>query len=170
MNRDKVIVVMGVSGCGKSTVGRVLAARLGFTFLDADDYHPQENILKMQAGVPLTDEDRAPWLLRLVHQLTEEAGKNSGVVLACSALKGSYRRLLSSGKVIPRFVFLKGSKDLIAARMADREGHFMPESLLDNQFDTLEVPTAAICVDVSDPVEKVVDHIEESLTVAAYHW
>ncbi|WP_286829568.1 MULTISPECIES: gluconokinase [Kordiimonas] len=163
MSMDRAIVVMGVSGCGKSTVGRQLADRLGFVFQDADDFHPAVNVQKMRDGIALTDADREPWLMELATLLEAEVAARGGVVLACSALKDSYRRMLSSGRVIPRFVYLEGTKELIADRMARRAGHFMPVGLLDSQFETLEVPGAAICVDIAKPVPAIVAEIEEKL-------
>jgi len=170
MTKERAIVVMGVSGCGKSTVGRLLADRMGFRFLDADDYHPDANVAKMQSGQPLSDADRAPWLERLVALLEETTADGRGVVMACSALKARYRRKLSSGAVIPRFVFLDGAKDLIAGRMAARPGHFMPVGLLDSQFAALEVPNAAISINIEKPVDAIVAEIEESLLDPAYKY
>ncbi|WP_417450142.1 gluconokinase [Kordiimonas sp.] len=164
---EAAIVIMGVSGCGKSTVGRCLADRLGYSFFDADDFHPASNVEKMRAGVPLNDEDRQPWLERLVRLMDEQMSMGEGVVLACSALKGRYRRVLSSGQVVPRFVFLDGTREVIAARMGGRDGHFMPLSLLDSQFDALEVPSVAIKVDVDRPVDVLISEIERRLEMPA---
>lgn len=161
--QERAIIVMGVSGCGKSTVGRVLADRLGYVFLDADDYHPTSNVEKMRAGVPLDDEDRVPWLEGLVGLLDEHARRGLGVVLACSALKARYRRWLSSGKAVPRFVYLEGPASVIAARLEARSDHFMPTSLLESQLNTLEVPTSAIVIDIDQPVEGIVDKAREEL-------
>jgi carbohydrate kinase (thermoresistant glucokinase family) len=137
---------MGVSGCGKSTVGALLARKLGVEFLDADEFHPQENVAKMAAGVPLTDEDRRPWLERL----NAELRKREDVVLACSALKQSYRDALAEGADC-RFVHLRGSIDLIRSRLADRRHRYMPASLLESQFATLEPPRDAIEIHVTRP-------------------
>jgi gluconokinase len=135
-----LIVVMGVSGSGKTTVGKALAAELGVPFMDADDLHPAANVAKMAAGHPLTDDDRWPWLARVGRELAE--AKNTGLVIACSALKRAYRAAILSAEPRARFVDLEGSRDLLASRMAHREGHFMPLSLLDSQLATLE-PLAA---------------------------
>ena len=143
-----IVVVMGVSGCGKSTIGQLLAARLDYSFLDADEFHPPENVAKMAAGTPLTDADRLPWL----QLLNEKLGAQKNAVLACSALKESYRQILSKSLDDCRFVHLRGSIELIRARLADRKHRYMPASLLESQFATLEPPGGAIEVDISkDP-------------------
>lgn len=140
------IIVMGVSGCGKTTVGRALAERLNATFLDADDFHPAGNVLKMQAGTALTDEDRAPWLSLLNADLRARSEQGESVVLACSALKANYRGAISAGLPPLHWVFLDGSFEMIAARLRERANHYMPESLLRSQFDTLERPDNALCI------------------------
>lgn len=154
------IILMGVSGSGKTTVGRALAAALGCAFFEGDDYMPPANVEKMAAGIPLTDADRVPWLAALHTLLAEQAGTQ--VVLACSALKESYRRQLSAGLQV-RYVMLKGDFDLIAGRMQKRLGHYMPESLLQSQFDTLEEPEGAIIVNVDQPVNAIVKDIVAAL-------
>ena len=140
----RVVIVMGVSGSGKSTVGLLLANLLNAAFVDADDLHPPENKAKMAAKIPLTDADRLPWLQHLRSHVIDSTPKGHTTVLACSALKASYRHLLTSntGPDV-RIVFLQGSKDLIAARLAARSGHFMPPDLLTSQFATLEPPSPA---------------------------
>ena len=149
------IIVMGVSGCGKTTLARALANALGATALDADDFHPAGNVEKMRAGTPLTDEDRGPWLASLNAELRSRAALGERVVLACSALKQRYRDTLAADIAVMHWVFLDGNADEIAARMRAREGHYMPESLLRRQFDALERPTDAICISVSlTPVEQ----------------
>lgn len=143
-----ILVVMGVSGSGKSTVGALLAKRLGWPFFDADEYHPPANVAKMKAGTPLTDEDRWPWLEKLNGLLKEKRD----AVLACSALKQVYRERLTAGLPASRIVFLKGEKKLIRERLATRQHKYMPASLLDSQFATLEPPADAIAVDIAqDP-------------------
>jgi len=137
---------MGVAGCGKSTVGALLAARLGAEFLDADDFHQPENVAKMAADMPLSDEDRAPWLERL----NAELRRRRHVVLACSALKASYRGKLGEG-VACRFVHLRGTPELIGARLAARRHRYMPASLLESQFAALEPPADAVEIDVVAP-------------------
>jgi gluconokinase len=146
-----IVVVMGVCGCGKTTVGKALAAALGWRFFDADDFHPPANIEKMAAGIPLTDVDRWPWLDRLAAEMgaIERAGGHA--VLACSALRQAYRdRLAVAGNV--RFVHLRGDRATIAARVAARPGHYMPATLVDSQFAALELPAEAIDVDITLPV------------------
>ncbi|MEJ2293012.1 MAG: gluconokinase, partial [Deinococcales bacterium] len=144
------VVVMGVSGSGKTTVGKRLASRLGFAFADADAYHPQANIDKMAAGVPLTDEDREPWLGRLRALIEEHAAEGRSLVLACSALKERYRRTLKRAEPAARvqIVYLKGDFDTILARMRRRKGHYMKAGMLQSQFRDLEEPTDAVTVDV----------------------
>jgi gluconokinase len=133
-------LVMGVSGCGKSTIARLLAEKLDWLFFDADDFHPEANIAKMKDGIPLTDADRQPWLERLSGLLRSEVAAERHPILACSALRQSYRDTLLRGLLGFRIVYLKGDRDLIASRMQNRSDHFMPAALLDSQFATLEEP------------------------------
>ncbi len=155
-----VVIVMGVSGCGKTTVGKRLAKRLNVPFLDADDFHPPENIAKMQSGQPLQDTDRIPWL-DILSKLLQDHQYN-GVVLACSALRQRYRDHLITGLVHARFIYLKGSFDEIYTRMKLRD-HFMPASLLKSQFSTLEEPQEAIVLDISEDVETLVNKAHRNL-------
>jgi gluconokinase len=150
-----IVVLMGVSGSGKSTIGKPLAERLGYPFLDADEFHPPANVTKMASGTPLTDEDRKPWLQKLNGMLRER----SDAVLACSALKDSYRQILSKGLADCRFVHLRGSLELIRSRLAERKHRYMPASLLESQFATLEPPASALAVDVAQPPERCVEEI-----------
>jgi len=157
-----IVVLMGVSGSGKTTVGQALAAKLGWRFLEADELHPQANIAKMASGVPLTDEDRWPWYDRIVAELRRHNAAGTHVVVACSALKQVYRdRLAQAGDI--RFVYLKGDVATIERRIADRKGHFMPASLLASQFATLEEPSDAIVVDIAQPVATQVAAITRAL-------
>jgi len=151
------VVVMGVSGCGKTAVGEALARRLGARFVDADDFHPPANVEKMRAGVPLDDADRAPWLATLNALLRDEAAARRPVVLACSALRQRYRDALAEGVPGLRVVHLSGSFELIASRLAARRHRYMPASLLRSQFEALEPPREAVTVDVSGDVEAVVE-------------
>ena len=136
-------VVMGVAGAGKSVIGAALARALGIDFVDGDDYHPAENVRRMSSGIPLTDEDRAEWLKSLAQRIREAREAGVGVVVACSALKRSYRDILrSAASPMPlRFVFLRGPRSVIAERLASRPGHFFSPALLDSQFDALEKPS-----------------------------
>jgi len=136
-----IIIVMGVSGCGKSTVAALMASQLSAQFLDADDLHPPENKQRMSSGIPLTDENRLPWLKNVREHADNCNQQGITCIIACSALKKSYRALLNQCQAT-RYVFLDGSKSLIQKRMLDRSGHFMPETLLDSQFATLESPAA----------------------------
>lgn len=149
---------MGVTGSGKSTIGTLLANRLSFPFFDADDFHSQENISKMSQGIPLTDEDRYPWLQTLSNLLRSH--QTEGAVLACSALKENYRRLLQQGLKEPiTWIYLEGSKELLIKRMEGRKGHFMPEALLDSQLATLEKPSYAWCISIEKDPESIVNEI-----------
>ncbi len=154
-------VVMGVSGCGKSTVGQALAQRLDCPFYDGDDYHPAANVAKMRQGIPLDDADRWPWLDRLADLIAEHLGQGETAVLACSALKEKYRQRLKRGQENVVFVYLKGSFDLIWQRMQQREGHYMKAEMLQSQFDALEEPdpTTAIVVDIDQDIASMISEI-----------
>lgn len=141
------IVVMGVSGCGKSTVGEALAEKLGAVFFDADDFHPENNKEKMRAGIALNDDDRGPWLALLNAKLRENCAAGISTVLACSALKQAYRDALCQGLAVS-FVHLTGTQDEIAARLAQRNHEYMPATLLASQFSTLENPTDALQIPI----------------------
>lgn len=157
------IIVMGVTGSGKTTVGALLAGRLGARFLDGDDYHPPENVAKMSAGTPLTDEDRWPWLSRLSAALDEAVTETGRVVLACSALRRVYRDHLTEGCAsAPLFLHLSGARDLIHARMAARREHYMPTALLDSQLATLEAidpAENALVLEIDAPADQIVERI-----------
>lgn len=157
------VVVMGVQGCGKTSVGQALARRLGARFVDADDFHPPANVEKMRAGTPLDDTDRAPWLARLNAVLRHSVAKGEPVVLACSALKARYRATLAERLPTLRVVHLSGSYELIAARLAQRQHRYMPPGLLRSQFDALEPPAEAIVVDVDAPVDAIVETAARAL-------
>jgi carbohydrate kinase (thermoresistant glucokinase family) len=154
-----IAVLMGVSGSGKTTIGRLLAERLGWRFIEGDEYHPAGNVAKMAAGIPLEDADRWPWLDALNQRIRGERN----AIVTCSALKESYRRRLLAGIAAARIVYLHAPKALIAKRVAQRKHKFMPASLLESQFATLEPPTDAINIDVSGDPEDSVDAIVQAL-------
>jgi len=155
---------MGVCGCGKTTVGEALAQAIGCRFLDADDFHPPANVEKMAGGVPLTDDDRWPWLDRIAEELGQILAEGEHAVLACSALKEAYRqRLKRAGDV--RIVYLEGDEATIAARLAARQHKYMPPLLLPSQFATLEVPTDALVVDIRQPIATQVDFIRRAFAL-----
>jgi carbohydrate kinase (thermoresistant glucokinase family) len=156
--QQNCFVVMGVSGCGKTTLGAQLASRLNVPFFDADDFHPPCNIDKMKRGIALDDDDRRPWLISLSRLLAEHT--QSGVVLACSALKESYRDILRSGvETKLQFIFLQATRDELLTRMKNRTGHFMPPELLDSQFADLEIPLDAFSVDATEEPERIIDAV-----------
>jgi gluconokinase len=161
-----IVVLMGVCGCGKTTVGRALAESLDWPFHDADDFHPAPNVAKMASGQALTDADRWPWLDRIAAELARVLAAGGHAVLACSALKQAYRdRLQTPGDV--RIVYLKGDAPTIAARLATRQHEYMPPSLLPSQFVALEEPADAIDVDIRIPVAAQVQFIRDRLGLAA---
>jgi gluconokinase len=154
---------MGVSGSGKTSVGEQLAERLGWDFYDADNFHSPENITKMAQGIPLTDEDRKPWLASLRDLITASRESNRPGLLACSALKESYREMLTADDTDILIVYLKGSYDLIWSRMRSRPGHFMQPQMLQSQFEALEEPLNAITVDIARSLDEIVEEILSSL-------
>jgi gluconokinase len=163
-----IVIVMGVTGAGKTTVGSLLASQLSWKFADADEFHPASNIEKMRRGIPLNDDDRLPWLTRLREEIDRWIADGSNVVLACSALKRSYRRRLDAGPEV-RFVYLKGSAELIRERLRARHGHFADEHILAGQFADLEEPDSedAITVDVSAAPSLIVAEIRQALGIAS---
>ena len=160
-----VIVVMGVSGCGKSSVGKALAEYLGWDFFDADDFHPPENVVKMANGIPLDDSDRAPWLATLHDLISSDLTQNRTGVLACSALKERYRQQLLNGNPDVQIVYLKGSYELIWSRMENRTDHYMKPHMLQSQFNALEEPTNALTLDISRSVGEIVQEIISSMSL-----
>ncbi|MCR9132772.1 MAG: gluconokinase [bacterium] len=163
-NKDHTIpriILFGVSGCGKSTVASLLAKLLDVPFIEADDFHPKANIYKMKSGIPLNDEDRKPWLDTLNSELHKRS--ETGFVLACSALKEQYRKLLSDGILGIRWIYLDGSFDTIHQRMKERE-HFMKPEMLQSQFDALEIPEYGIHCSIEYPPEEIVNQILEQLS------
>jgi gluconokinase len=164
------LVVMGVSGSGKSTIAEHLAARLGWKYVDGDLFHPPANVAKMSAGRPLSDEDRWPWLRAIAAEIDRVCAAGSRAVVACSALKRAYRDILVHGRDDVRIVFLDGTQALIAKRLATRKGHFMPPGLLDSQFRTLEPPQPSeqpITVSIEPPVGAIIDDIIRQLDLSA---
>lgn len=160
----RVIIVMGVAGSGKSTIGRLLAAELGWHFHDADDDHSPENVAAMHRGIPLTDAQRQPWVRTLQSRIEQWLAADQPAVLACSALTEAIRRTLRGDNEQVCFVYLRGSRELVHRRIAQRK-HFMPPSLLDSQFETLEVPHDAVVVDVADNPRSLVQQIRQQCGV-----
>jgi gluconokinase len=164
--RPIVLVLMGVSGCGKTSIAAILAGRLGWPFEEGDALHPPANVDKMKAGHPLTDEDRAPWLAKVADWVDERLAAGQNGLMTCSALKRSYREAIGRRRSGVMFVYLAGSRETIAARLAARLGHFMPPSLLASQFADLEEPAAdepAIRVDIGPPPSVIAQTIIERL-------
>jgi gluconokinase len=164
------LVVMGVSGSGKSTVADALAKKLSWTYEDGDRFHPASNVAKMSAGHPLTDEDRWPWLQAIADEIDRVCRADQRAVIACSALKRAYREVLVHGRTDVRIIFLDGTKGLIAGRLAQRKGHFMPPDLLDSQFKALERPDASenpVTVSIDASVDAIVDDIIRQLRLGS---
>jgi len=160
--KNGLYVVMGVAGSGKTLIGAALAHALDVEFVDGDDFHSPENIRKMAAGIPLSDDDRSGWLNALASRLRDAENAGKGVVIACSALKRAYRDVLRGGAGDVRFIYLKGSRELIGRRLASRGGHFMHASMLDSQLAVLEEPTPdekAWVVDITQSPEQIVANL-----------
>jgi gluconokinase len=160
------VVVMGVSGSGKSTVGQGLAEMLGWRYIEGDALHPPENVARMAAGIALTDDDRQGWLDRIAGELTDARAGGRGAVVACSALKRAYRERLRRADPALRFVWLHGAEPLLAGRLQARQGHYMPPSLLASQLQTLEAPAdeeAVIALDIAQPVPELVAAARQAL-------
>jgi gluconokinase len=157
-----IVIVMGVTGAGKTTVGRLLAQQLDWEFADADEFHPAANVEKIRRGIALDDSDRSPWLERLHTQIAKWEAQGRSVVLACSALKRSYRQILHAGPGV-KFVYLRGSRELIAGRLQARRGHFADEKILSGQFADLEEPEDAVVVDVAGTPEEIVAEIRRKI-------
>jgi gluconokinase len=164
METPRAIILMGVSGCGKTTVGQRLSQKLGWPFFDGDDFHPEANRKKMASGTPLTDADRMPWLASLNRLIAKNLAAQQSMILACSALKNTYRDRLRGSLSGVSWVYLKGDYDLIFKRMQTRTGHYMKPGMLQSQFETLEPPKNAITVNIGQPVETIVDLILNKIT------
>jgi gluconokinase len=167
--RPTVVVVMGVSGSGKTTVAAMLAGRLHWRFEEGDNLHSAANIAKMSRGIPLTDEDRWPWLQAIAAVITSWIADGQSGVIACSTLKQAYRRIIIDGKPAVRLVYLQGSRELIQRRMAARHGHFMPLTLLDSQFDILEEPTPeehALVISIDHRPDEIVTEIAAAVAAS----
>jgi gluconokinase len=160
----RFIIVMGVSGSGKTSVGKVLAEHLKWDFYDADDFHPPENVAKMASGIPLDDSDRAPWLAAMHDLISSSLKQNKSGVLACSALKERYRQQLMNSSGDVQLVYLKGSYDLIWSRMETRTDHYMKPHMLHSQFDALEEPSNALTVDISLSVEEILQFVIKQIS------
>jgi carbohydrate kinase (thermoresistant glucokinase family) len=164
--KPHILIVMGVSGSGKTTIARMLADRLGWPFLEGDDLHPASNVAKMKAGTPLTDADRLPWLQAIAAWIDARLAAGEPGVVTCSALKHAYRDILVGERPNVRLVYLQGEKAVIARWLDARKGHFMPPALLDSQFATLEEPTEdehALVVHIGEPTDKEVDEVIAAL-------
>lgn len=158
-----IIILIGPMGCGKTTIGRTLSEQVNWPFEDADDFHPESNIQKMKSGIPLTDADRIPWLNALYERANCAITKGQNLILACSALKKTYRELLHIDQKMITSVFLKGSYDILKERIENRNHQYMAKELLDSQLDTLEEPKGGVIVDIIDPPEVIANTIIQKL-------
>jgi len=165
VNPPEALIVMGVAGSGKSTVGQQLAAELGWQFNDADGFHPPENVAKMSAGIPLTDGDRAPWLSAIREHLGACLARGQGVVVTCSALKETYRSVIRVDPERVKLVYLQGSRDLLWERITSRKDHFMKPSMLDSQLATLEEPIDALTLDIAADTKSLVAAIRHAYSL-----
>jgi 6-phosphogluconate dehydrogenase len=161
MKNHRLIIVMGVSGSGKSTIGRALASRLDIDFYDGDDFHPASNVQKMASGQPLNDQDRLPWL-EAINAFAKEKLQDTSIIVACSALKDSYRDLLSKD-IDTVFIYLKGNAEEIIQRLSLRKNHFMPAKLLESQFQALEEPSNAIVIPINQSIAEIIEQSADKL-------
>ncbi len=165
MNADaKIVIVMGVAGVGKSLIGSLLACELGWNFYDADDFHSESNRMKMSQNIPLTDEDRAGWLLSLQGLIRQNIQYNIPIVLACSALKNSYRNILMVDEQV-KLIYLQGTYEQIESRLRQRTGHYMSAKMLASQFDILEEPQNALAVDIAHTPQEIISIIRRGLSL-----
>jgi len=163
-SKTKIIIIMGVAGCGKSTIGSMLAHELGWDFYDADDFHSESNRIKMAQNIPLTDEDRASWLDSLRSLICQNIQNEKPIVLACSALKKSYRDILMINEQV-EFIYLRGTYEQIEARLLQRSGHFMSAKMLASQFDILEEPQNALTIDITHTPQEIISAIRKGLAL-----
>jgi carbohydrate kinase (thermoresistant glucokinase family) len=169
-DRFAVLIIMGVSGCGKTTIAERLAPKLGWAYRDGDEFHPRSNVEKMHSGIPLTDDDRWPWLDAIAAWIDEKRKAGEHAIVTCSALKKSYRDILIGPRQDVGLIYLKGDEELIAARLAKRHGHFMPKDLLHSQFQTLEEPgpdERPITVSIAPAPDEIVAAILSELRAAS---
>jgi carbohydrate kinase (thermoresistant glucokinase family) len=159
---NSIIYIMGVSGCGKTTIGKLLSQKIAIPFFDGDDFHSAANIKKMKTGLPLNDEDRSGWLQK-INELAFEQQQLKGAIIACSALKEKYRIVLNSGITKPVWIFLQGSYQIIFQRLQNRQGHYMPPALLQSQFDNLEIPANAFSINIANETATIVELILDKL-------
>jgi gluconokinase len=159
-----IIIIMGVAGCGKTTIGSLLARELGWEFYDADDFHSEANRVKMSQNIPLTDEDRAGWLSSLRNLISQNIQLETSMVLACSALKKSYRAALMAGEQV-KFIYLQGTYEQIETRLLQRTSHYMSAKMLASQFDTLEEPQDALTIDITRTPQEIISIIRKGLTL-----
>lgn len=165
MNPSRVILLMGVAGCGKTTVGKELARSLGWVFADADDFHPAANVAKMSSGQPLTDADRVPWLAAIRRQIETWLSRGENAVITCSALREAYRQVLISDPARVILVHLKGPREQLWARISARENHFMKPAMLDSQLAALEEPAGALTVNIAPPPAEIAAQIRHILSL-----
>jgi gluconokinase len=158
-----VVVLMGVAGSGKTTIGRQLAAELGWNFADADDFHPPANVAKMSAGIPLDDADRAPWLAAIRLYIDARLARGENAVVTCSALKEKHRAVLLADPARVKLVYLRGTRELLWSRISSRQGHFMKPAMLDSQLATLEEPTGALVIDIAQAPEQIIAGIRRAV-------
>ena len=158
-----VVLLMGVAGSGKTTIGRQLAAGLGWSFADADDFHPAANVAKMSAGIPLDDADRAPWLAAIRRYIDARLERNENAVVTCSALKEKHRAVLLGDRAQVRLVYLRGTRELLWSRISSRQGHFMKPAMLDSQLAALEEPADALAIDIAQPPEKIIAALRQAV-------
>lgn len=157
-----VLIIMGVAGSGKTSVGKLLSEKLDWQYFEGDAYHPKENVEKMSNGIPLNDKDRMPWLLKLRSIIEDSLAKGTNIILTCSALKESYRKILKVSDEV-RFIYLKGGYELIEDRMMKRNDHFMKPGMLKSQFEALEEPKDALAIDIDNSCENIIDVILKNL-------